>query len=113
MLVPLQCVSDTTLRTAADGIEIGTTNMIIIRTHYPALYKTNMTDILDLPVCIKRNPTGDYFRTLVDRAKAKGIYRKDGMDACNGIWFEVEKNGKRIRYTLTTGRHALDGLVVE
>ena len=109
----MQCVSETTLRTAADGIETGINFMIITRTHYPALYKTNMTDILDLPVCIKRNPTGEYFRSLVARAKAKGIYRKDGMDSCNGIWFEVEKDGKRIRYTLTTGKHDLDGLVTD
>lgn len=83
-----------------------------IRTHYPRLYKTNMTDLLDLPVCIKRNPTAEYFRTLITRAKTKGIYRKDGMDACDGIWFEVEKNGKRFRYTLTTGKHDLDDICV-
>ena len=76
------------------------------------VYKTNMTDLLDLPVCIKKKATPKYFRDLEARAKAKGIYRREGCDSCGGIWFEVEVNGKRIRYTITTGHHDLDDIAV-
>ena len=80
------------------------------------VYKTNMTDALDLPVLLKKNATAKYFRELEDRAKAKGIlHGKGGCDHDNGIYFECVINGKVYRYTFcyqfTT--HSLDGLAVE
>ena len=81
------------------------------------VYKTNMTDILDLPVLLKKNATTKYFRELFERARKKGIYRKRAqeVDADNGVFFETEVNGKRYRYTFCFqfSTHGLDGLVVE
>ena len=81
------------------------------------VYKTNMTDIMDEPVCIKSEATSEYFRQLESRAKAKGIHTgKSGIDKCNGIWFEVEKDTlhgvKTIRYTFITGKHDMDSIAI-
>ena len=80
------------------------------------VYKTNMTDILDLPVLIKRNASKRYFRELEARARAKGIiHGKGGVDKDNGVWFEVMLNGKRYRYTFCYqfSTHSLDSLAVD
>lgn len=80
------------------------------------VYKTNMTDILDLPVLLKKNATAKYFRELEARAKAKGLlHGKGGCDQDNGIFFEAVVGGKVYRYTFCYqfSTHSLDGLVVE
>ena len=81
------------------------------------VYKTNMTDLLDLPILLKKNATAKYFRELFERARKKGIYRKRAqeIDADNGVFFETEVNGKVYRYTFcyAFSSHSLDGLVVE
>ena len=79
-------------------------------------YKTNMTDILDLPVLLKKNATAKYFRELENRANALGLlHGKGGCDPDNGIYFEITVNGKVYRFTFCFqfSTHSLDGLVVE
>lgn len=82
---------------------------------YNRVYKTNMTDILDLPVLIKRNASADYFRSLESRARAKGIiHGKGGVDKDNGVWFDAIIGGKRYRYTFCykLNPHNLDSMAV-
>ena len=69
------------------------------------VYKTNMTNVLDLPVLLKRNASTKYFRELEEKAHAKGIIRgKGGIDKDNGIYFETEQlnsKGESVRYRFT------------
>lgn len=53
--------------------------------------KSNMNEIFELPTIIKTNADGGYFRKLLERAKAKGIYRplsNEVDDSCN-VFFET------------------------
>ena len=65
------------------------------------LFKTNMTDIMDAPAFISQTYTAERFRRLDKRAKRLKIHTgKSGVDSCCGVWFEITRNEKRIRYTL-------------
>lgn len=77
------------------------------------IFKTNMTDIMDAPVLISDKYTAQYFRNLDARAKRRNIHTgKSGIDTCCGVWFEIEKNGKTIRYTLVEGQHDYDSICI-
>ena len=87
---------------------------------YNRVYKSNMTDVLDLPVLLKKNASTKYFRELEEKAHRICIIRgKGGIDKDNGIYFETEQldsKGESIRYRFTFvfafSTHSLDGLCV-
>lgn len=61
--------------------------------------KSNMNEIFDLPTSIKKNIDATYFRNLLFRAKAKGIYRPllNEVDNFGNIFFETTTG---FRFTL-------------
>ena len=84
------------------------------------VYKTNMTDVLDLPVLLKKNASTKYFRELEERARAKGIiHGKGGIDKDNGVYFETEQlnsKGEAVRnryvFCYAFSSHSFDQLCV-
>ena len=76
------------------------------------IYKTNMTDLMDLPVIIKNFATKDDFRNLEQKAKDKNFFTRSGMDESNGVWFETKIGDKTTRYTYAFGRHNYDDIAI-
>ena len=61
--------------------------------------KSNMNEIFELPICIKKDTTAAYFRALVERAKQKGIYKPNAceVDENFNVFFETTTG---FRFTL-------------
>lgn len=53
--------------------------------------KSNMDEIFALPTIVKANADVNYFRNLLERAKAKGIYRplSNEVDDFGNVFFET------------------------